>query len=355
MICLFIAPHRSIFIMATKRRPQKAKKVKPQPKPVVRRVRKRAMGHRLDPVASSYAHLLNDPCNAPLCHPVYAGGEGGYLARYEKDYIVNQYGIANTAGAICFTPALLCNHPVNTVVFANSTAHSAVYLASSSSSPATTPVVDNTACEWYSDNGGQPGYDQLITMAGGVRCVAACMQITFPGTELNRSGIVSLAQLPDAAAVLRSGSDAGPAATFTVGELRSVSPMVSRTPETTLEVKWKPSFSDQRFKTPNVTSHTDIAQHSCLTATWSGIPASTGMRIRVVAVYEWVPKASNGLMNSNESRARTPCTLDQVLNYLDQAGNWVYGSMKYTAAAYKAYQTLLGTGARSGRITYGEL
>jgi len=352
--------------MANKRRSPSSRVAKPtlRPRPIIRKARPRARTsssmRSLDAVASAYARLLTDPCNGPLVHPIYAGGEGGYLARYEKDFISLPNAIAtSTAGAICWTPALLCSPTVDSTDFQNGVSHSSVYLAADASNPTTGALTDTTACNWINYKDGQPGFDQLSTMAGGVRCVAACMQITFPGTELQRSGVVSLAQLPDANAVLRTGSHVNPAVSFTVGGMRAVSPVVSRTPETTMEVKWKPSIGDQAYKTPDAVSHSDTSRHSCLTATWSGIPAGVGMRIRMVAVYEWVPRAANGLMNSNESRARTPYTLDQVLNYLDMSGNWVYGSMRYASMAYKAYQTLLGSqssrGMGGGRIAYGEL
>lgn len=58
----------------------------------------------LDKAASDYARLLVDPETAPLVHPIFAGGEGGYLFRAESTFSALGTGAANTGGVFHWTP-----------------------------------------------------------------------------------------------------------------------------------------------------------------------------------------------------------------------------------------------------------
>jgi len=60
----------------------------------------------LDSSASDYAKLLADPINAPLVHPVYAGGDGGYLIRFDTTFSW-AIGPTETSGYVHWTPGAM--------------------------------------------------------------------------------------------------------------------------------------------------------------------------------------------------------------------------------------------------------
>lgn len=57
----------------------------------------------LDKPALEYANLLVDPCTAPLVHPIYAGGDSGYLFRAESTFSWAS-DATQTAGVLHWTP-----------------------------------------------------------------------------------------------------------------------------------------------------------------------------------------------------------------------------------------------------------
>lgn len=60
----------------------------------------------LDKDAASYAALLADPINAPLVHPIYTGGDGGYLLRADSTFNVGA-GVTDNSGYLHWTPGAI--------------------------------------------------------------------------------------------------------------------------------------------------------------------------------------------------------------------------------------------------------
>nr|WRQ65689.1 hypothetical protein [Tolivirales sp.] len=77
-----------------------------------RRSRARVVGNvgpripTLDNAAAQYALLLKNPTSAPLVHPIYAGGEGGYLFRAQTTFTLHGTDGA-TAGYLHWTPGAI--------------------------------------------------------------------------------------------------------------------------------------------------------------------------------------------------------------------------------------------------------
>jgi len=125
-------------------------------------------GVSLSPQAMDFAKLLADPYNAKLTHPVYAGAEGGLLARCEA-FGTWGTGVDQTSGIFHWTPGAIGS--TNTEYLLVGT---------------TAPNVSGAAVGYNAT----PGKTFLTNNACAVRVVAACVTITYPGTELNRSGRV---------------------------------------------------------------------------------------------------------------------------------------------------------------------
>lgn len=278
--------------------------------------------------AVRYARLLADPCNGDLVPGPFGDGYGGMVARFEKEYIINN-SATDTAAAFIFNP------------FSQLVAWQSA------------PMVDDTTSITWTVPGtpiSHPGNAFLAGNASWARCLAACVQVYYPGSELSRAGVVSLGQYP--AEIV---SD-----TVAVATYRQMANYVLRTPADYAEIVWRPNQADLLGREPLPpgtlnTSNMNGTNTTSIVVTAAGIPVSTGIRIRVVAVYEWQPDPLAGFKNT-VVRNPNPATLGQVLAYLDRTGDWMAGTAR---AAGKAVSSLahgvasmyqLGNGAaRIGR------
>lgn len=263
--------------------------------------RTRGSMRALDAPAQAWLRLLNDPCYGRLTHPIYPGADGGYLSRFESEQ-TSFAGPGITAGVISFIPGTLPNS-----VFANG-------------------AVDDTTSVSLNDSSAAqaPGYAYLRGVASAVRCVSACVQVSWPGSELNRQGFVTLGQVTGAvAATATTGFGTG---TVSVSALRPLCHLRTRVPETVAEVKWRPTLADAQWHDPNVTAAVGrLNEAGAILLTASNLPASTGLRVRYIVTYEWVPKSAQGLTSSFDNRARSVNSTDDVINMLDRQGpDWAY-------------------------------
>lgn len=245
---------------------------------------------KLDTAAAQWAALLNDPCNGTLTHPIYAGAEGGALIRVENEFTLFNSG-TDVCGMFAWVPGQ-CG------------------TTAAAQTGGTNPATLITLAD-YSTN--VPGYTFLRNNSSSARCVAACAQLYWPGTELNRQGFVAGGQISGATYL-----DARAAAAMSPDTLRTLLPNRLRMPDGAFEVKWCPSAGDTRWVDPNDSDvGADINTKTAIAFSVNGIPVSTGVRIRCVAVYEYLPKYGNGVVQPFNSRARSSSTLDDVINYLD--------------------------------------
>lgn len=247
----------------------------------------------LDRQAMAYAMLLADPCGAPLAHPVYAGGDGGYLFRAESFTTVGT-SAGHTAGTVLFTPGAI--NASGTELLTTS--------AIAGSSGATAAALDIT-----------PGKTFLTDNASNVRCVAACMKVSFPGAESARSGRIHFGQV--------SGSTYSLGDVFTPDGLAQALPHYTRTPAGEVEIIWKPNSGDQMFTNPARTADVtfqDRDRRAAIAVAFAGLPAAVGVTVRLTCVWEWQPKIGRGMSNPTLSRSTAAATLDQVLNYLAERG-----------------------------------
>lgn len=261
-------------------------------KPVLR-------GLGLDSAAAEYARLLVDPCNAPLTHPVYGGGDSGYLVRVDKVFVVGR-GTGVTSGLIQWTPGDINGGGTEFL-----SAGGADY---------------NTGYDVVAFADASPGRAFLQTNAATYRCVAACAKFTFPGTEAGRSGWVHYGQGTGRTVLF---DDLIAAAS--VGRL---CPNYSRTPADTVEVVWRPDFADQQMIDPNAEREQRGGTGSVLFA-FGGFPADVGIVVHMTAVYEWTPKSlSDGPSQPVNDKNKTNNTLDQVIGAIRRTGfNWVRDAM----------------------------
>jgi len=268
----------------------------------------------LDAQAAGYARLLADPCNAPLVHPVYPGGDAGYLFRAES-FSTFGVGAAETSGIIHWAPGYNNVSGSQLVGFAAANADTATAVASQGAS--------------------SPGNTFLQANAKGVRCVAACLKITFPGSEANRAGRIHYGHT--SAGMLDIGNS------VKVDSVAQTLQHFSRTPTDTIELVWKPSQGDFEFNDPTETSGALIRDRKgAVTVAWAGLPAATGLTFHFTAIYEWTPATALGIGHNALGKNQSRNTFDQVLDRL------IAGGFNFVKHAGHAVGSALGRSMVSG-------
>lgn len=260
-------------------KPRKPVRRMAQPLPSIRTM--------LDSQAVAYRNLLLDPCNANFAHPVYAGGTGGILCRF-----TSTIPIGNSPGETGFifhwTPGAMSTGQDELVVtgFAN-------------------PAAATVAIGLF----GSPGKDFLPVNATNFRCVSACATLTYVGSELNRSGSVWFGQTV--------GQLVNIGTAYLGVDLPKSLPKNIRTPDTSVDVIWRPGTDDEQYTTPQdsfADDPTNKDDRGSITVVATGLPVAVGMQIRMTAVYEYQPRYNTGMTVATNARSTSNNTLNQVLN-----------------------------------------
>lgn len=277
-------------------------------KPAATRPRRRAAASKgmqpmgLDEAATCYAKLLADPCNAPLCPSIMAGSNGAMVSRFEYDQIFNA-SATDVGSAGYFCPSLLT---------ANVACNSIGVGGPWSSDTIPGGLTNATLAS-------QPGYTFLSSNASGARCVAACIQVQFIGTELQRAGVMAVG-----CTKYSTLTDVTP----TTALLRTQAQIVSRTPDGIMEYRLPPSEASEMFRDPNNNANQQLepATQDLPALFWSvtGIPVSTGVRVRFVVVYEWIPRVGSGMIAPQMAAvAKSRNSNADVLQALARTGDWL--------------------------------
>lgn len=250
----------------------------------------------LDPYAVAYAKLLMDPCNAPLVHPVYPGGDAGFLFRAESFTSVG-ISAGETSGVLHWTPG-----------YVNGSGTELLAVTSASGGTA------NTAATIAAS---QPGKSFLTNNAAGARCIAACIRVTYPGAESSRAGRVHYGVTT--AGVVDLGDSVTP---------DSVAPLLqnfTRTPPESFELVWRPGIADTEMNDPGVAANAQVRDRkSALTISWAGLPAAIGLTFHFTAVYEWMPKTATGVGGNATGKNPSASSFDDVIDAVQRTGfAWV--------------------------------
>lgn len=300
----------SLIKMAKAKKMNKASKKKGKARGGRRRA-PRSLG--LDAAAAAYARLIADPCNAALVHPIYPGSAAGFLFRAESFFGVGT-NTGETAGYVHWTPGYV-NANNTELLIGNSN--------SGAGAAAATP------------NASSPGKTFLGANAKGVRCIAACMKVTFAGTESARSGRIHYGQTQSG--MIDNGQ------TITADGVAQTLQNFSRTPTDTVEIVWKPEIGDTEFNDPTEAAGALIKDRKgALTFAFAGLPTAVGFTVHLTAVYEWTPAVSGGIGHNTNGKPLSSNSLDDVLTTLQRAGvSFVHGAA--TAAMSGAARGVVNT------------
>lgn len=258
--------------MAKAKKGTRVKRAKKTPKRRSMRVnppnrpQRQVMVAPIEKAVRDYISLLKDPCNGPLVGPVGATANG-YITRFETTVVVNP---ANPTWVLRWAPGALSF----TVATANS---EGLYAAESA-------TIGGVLTQGLSNNAA-PGYSFLDSTCQTFRCLAACAQIRYTDTEVNRKGVLG-STICSSARVIPTSGDA-----FSITVDRA------RVPDQGLEVLWQPADGDEDFTTRQTAVHSDefrgrknailLSGQNCLAASVS---------VRLVVVYQWTPGSNDSII-----------------------------------------------------------
>jgi hypothetical protein len=266
-------------------------KKKNSKKHVKTKVVRTIMRRRLDEAAARYAQLMADPCNAPLVHPVYPGPDAGFLFRAES-FATHGTVAGETAGFLHWTPGYVNFNGSELVGGGAATAATAVTVAGLA---------------------GQPGKSFLTANAKGLRCVAACLKVSFPGAETARAGRIHYGHTT--AGMMDLGLSTAP------DNVAQTLQHYGRTPTDIIEIVWRPNVADTEFNDPGEGASAVIRDRkSSITVAWAGLPAAVGLTFHFTAVYEWTPAVGLGIGHNSLGMARSSNSLDEVVTTLRDTG-----------------------------------
>lgn len=247
----------------------------------------------LDKAALEYRNMLLNPCDGPLVHGLYASGGQGITIRAETSFNVNTTA-GSTAGYVHYSPG----------AFGTGTTYGCTFTGESSGG-----VTAAAAPQGY-----VPGLSFLGTNASSVRPLAACMQIMYAGTEANRGGIVYLGNTSNA--LILPGTLVVPDTVITALS------HCERMPTDSLEVIWKPGTNDGDFVDTGAQASGE--GKSSITFAWTGVPAATPIRVRIVTIWEFKVSRVMGLIDDNSTVSNSDNTLNDVMKSLQDSGAvWV--------------------------------
>lgn len=248
---------------------------------------------RFDNKALTYAKLLDDPCTGDLTRPIYSGSDTGYVTRFRTQFTVLDSGAA-TCGFYHWIPGFNDGIGAFSLLGYTSSADTVVGAPTAMGGPSNVPGMS------------------FFTSASEQRCVAACLRISYLGTELNRSGYIALGNI-EAGSIAASG-------TYTTAQIAALLPYHDRVPDHTIEIKWLPGHQDQEFMTYGKQSAASPDGRKALTFAIGGLVATAGVLVELVSVVEWVPAAASGI-SAPTAALNSSYQLNDVVNFL-RSRNW---------------------------------
>jgi len=258
-------------------------------------------------LVAGHLNMLVDPCAAELKTSVYRG-RGGYMMRLSTVAAID--AAAGQAGIAAWHPGAANVSYKNGVT--PSTPFTATWGATSGSMIAPVGV--------------------LPTIASGVRCVAACMTVTYVGAELNRGGMVCATVGPAGEVLLPTPT--------TVNEKFDLATATERSPSGSFEIKWAPSPMDEEYVDINGAPSDYFNDRTALLLGFIAGDTPLFFRVRMTAIYEYLPRAGKNVPLPPAVNRTVPGGLEKLVNAASKIEHFVTNVSHAAAGAYGAYRAM---------------
>lgn len=231
---------------------RKAKVVRKARKAVRVRVQRPISRH--EAMARGHAEMVANPCHAPLVATTYLNDQAGMLGRYVGSYnIVNTNGFISVSGdSLTFQTADITGTP-----------------------SLIAPVISNVI----------PGVAALQLTHGFIRCVAACVSVTYVGSTLEKKGLLAWGH--SNSSQFSFGGDDG---SVNIDLIMSCLSNRSRLPDS-IEAIWVPTKHMEHPYTQHDTAASTFDKGSDVTPiiAWRNVPAGS-LTVHLTTILEAVPR-----------------------------------------------------------------
>jgi hypothetical protein len=195
--------------------------------------------------------------------------------------------------------------------------------------------------------GTAPGEAFLDAQADSVSTLAACMEVMYTGTLVNRKGHIGVCQVAGhVAADIRSGS-------VPLTDLMAYCQHIPPVPSHTVELKWSPSIRNYTSQNFSNEASAPVNENQLMVVAVGVNPLD--FIVKFTSVYEYVPKFALGLPAPRATKSIPPNAGETIVSTLDRMGVWWHNLGGAAAAAYRmggAAYYAAGQVARTG-IAYG--
>lgn len=256
---------------------------------------------------SSHVNMVLDPCNAPMAPNAYRGSDG--INTRLRQVLP---GIASVA-----TPYLIhVFYPRYNGLWVTAVANPNAALTTSYATPG-------------------PGQAYLLANADSQRVVAACTQVAYIGSELNRQGQIYGGVLPEKALE---------GATF--NQLVALCQGGERVPDHLFEVKYVPTAVDENYWDTGAAAPADGGDANVLVILVNGGGVvDINLTLTNTLIAEWRPKFGIGMAVPTPNTPDAPAGLERVKSELARRGNWWMPTVR---AGMQVARTLAETYATGG-------
>lgn len=267
-----------------------------------------------------YDRMVRDPCSGNLAHAPYAGSESAYLIRVTKNIFMQCPGTFSGPGV----------DGIGNFVLQIQCKTFPVYMQASQVQPDATAAVFTDTNNFLASS-----------TVEAYRCVAACAKWVPIGPIAKRSGIIGLS------------SSNNPTITnlATVNFNNYITQALRRDSNGSShhEVRFLPSSGDETFH--EYTAGSLLADATTLYVSGVGVDivststtsANINGYVEFTGVYEWIPKASNGI--SNSTQMPPPFTTQQHQSTISDVGAYLFEGVR--RGAYGLGGALVQGAARS--------
>lgn len=247
----------------------------------------------------THANLCMDPCNAKIGPTAYRGSDG-FVQRFRT----TQSLVLTTQS--CF---LSVYYP----------AYNSIYLAA-------IPLPASGIAGPLTYNIAGPGQSFLLTNADSQRAVAACMQVDYTGTELDRQGLLYRGVIK---ASVFSNS-------FTLDQITALLGNPERVPDHTAEVKWIPGSIEEEYWNTGSIAPDGPGDRNVIVTVGVGFTSPVTFSFTNTLVTEWQPNFGVGIAANSPNTADAPAGFEHVKTHLARAGNWWVSAANSLSSGYRA-------------------
>nr|WPR18305.1 MAG: hypothetical protein [Chemarfal virus 165] len=269
-----------------------------------------AITRGMDTLALKYIQLLKDPCSAPLAWSV-SPLSGSFISRYAAEYVyTNSSGVARDF-AFQLAPG--------------------DWMGASAQAGFLTGENATVGDPLTFTGRMLPGRATLAGYASSAKLIAACVDVRWGGTELNRAGIVG--KYTSGGKLVEFGDT--PYAT----DLLANCFKVERMPDHGLTLRWRPNaHGDQQTQDPGVFIALKGTDKSSFGIVIPSLAAAQSISYRVTTVYEWTPIMTAGQPIAPYTE-RSIVPYQSVVHALDTDHGWLDRISHYADLAGRAFKT----------------